>query len=147
MLALHQSKWRNVGGECVCMQKIELCFWWEHWNKKNKNKLVLVKSITCTAVLVVSYSHCPLCLFDLNSGLPGNQFCNFGYIYLFDSSDIRVPLMWTQEDHNKTKAGIIILIIIIFATILKSFLQFFWYDWSFNLSHFITLDTFKYISS
>ena len=87
------------------MQKIELCFWWEHWNKKNKNKLVLVKSITCTAVLVVSYSHCPLCLFDLNSGLPGNQFCNFGYIYLFDSSDIRVPLMWTQEDHNKTKAG------------------------------------------
>lgn len=87
------------------MQKIELCYWWEHWNKKNKNKLVLVKSITCTAVLVVSYSHCPLCLFDLNSGLPGNQFCNFGYIYLFDSSDIRVPLMWTQEDHNKTKAG------------------------------------------
>ena len=95
---------------------------------KNKNKLVLVKSITCTAVLVVSYSHCPLCLFDLNSGLPGNQFCNFEYIYLFDSSDIRVPLMWTQEDHNKTKAGIIILIIIIFAIILKSFLQFFWYD-------------------
>ena len=42
---------------------------------------------------------------------------------------------------------IIILIIIIFAIILKSFLQFFWYDQSFNLSHFITLDTFTYISS
>ena len=32
-----------MGCVCVNMQKVELCYWWEHGDEKNKNKLVECK--------------------------------------------------------------------------------------------------------
>ena len=37
-----------MGCVCVYMQKMELRYWWEHGNKKNKNKLVECKAFVDT---------------------------------------------------------------------------------------------------